>query len=1272
MNPEISQNQESSPIQVTDALPNPENQNSEMSKNSSELKKFSPESIDQVKIRFQPIKDKISTIDSIYQNALGVQTSLNNDSNIIIEEIPQTKITKKIVTTTKTVIKNGKETTTTTKKEETFEENNEKNNNGNISNKVEEITINNNNEIKGENKDNVNINDNNIEESHVTFGAPEQNNAYNSMLDSSNVTFGFNNSIINNMNKPELNNNNSNISDSNDKSSEQSNNIIIETKKENDNNNNLETKVQVNFGFKGDNTKENNNKEIKLVEKEIKFGYVPEKKEEKEEKNDEMELEPGEIKNENKEEHHEEKKEPIFTQILFDNKNNNNQSQGQSSIFEQKLFKIEEQSADKNGQNIINLFPDKKINNSIFDNTQNTQETFLKNNSSLIPQQNSEMPSAIFGVQNNPNENQNAQKTLNDMIKEGDVYNADSAQKTQANPTINLIISSPDNNTENNNTTTNIITNPILIQSMNKGKNPFKPNEPENIQININSNNTNDNIDTNESTMNRININMENNDKKISSPLANLSTKDQSKWFIQGNPINNFNNEIKVNPIFTSYNNTNPFNSILNNNSQKEDENKNYKSSLFPGLEIIKTKSESTAFNNNEKKIRSNPVFPGGIDLNPKKTKSNLFVEDTDKNKNKEENNNSEPNGSTFLSKIISDKIPDMNNNSQNKPEDKKEESNKKETKEESKINSEPNSSDFLSGVISSEIPKMDNINQNKSENKKEENKQDINNSNDNNNIEQMSSIIIPKDNTEKEKEKENIPQSINTEPKKEEIISNNKAQEIFSENKENENPKENELAFSNILNSNISNNNNINQDEEKKKENSEIKNSLNESQNQQKPRKSLFGDLFTQNNETNLDDILSNKNKSSNLFDSNNQESIFGNFNNNINNNKEKEKEPETKEPENIYTNNQGKNIFNSYNNNFQLFGKSMSPIKLVDLNQAQNKENINTINTINNNNPEQKEEKDDEEISIDIKAENGENGENDEEKKDQEESEEKKENSLQNSNNQINNKDNVNDIFNNESGNIIINIHSNQDFNNQQKILDNDNIKPETNFAQEEDALSEDEKEYNTNEITNKENIESNPAINHKPLNRKVYTKLIEKLFKITDAKKNEIDIPEKKTVTLYDNTLSKFLNDFEEKIKGLKNIYKITILKWNREKGNPQKQNEIITEANLPKKRNELKKLYRNMMDVIKNKLQKENQKYYYIQILKILDKYKKIIITKKENEEQKKLDEQSKERENKEKLKDKNIKNKNGKSSIINIAIFLIPLAYFGWWYYSNSK
>ena len=151
MNPEISENQESPPNQITDVLPTPENQIPEMGQNSSQLKKISPDSIDQVKIMFQPIKDQISTIDSIYQNALWVQTSLNNDSNIIIEEIPQTKITKKIVTTTKTVIKNGKETTTTTKKEEIFEESNDKNNNGNVSNKIEEIIINNNTGIKGEN-----------------------------------------------------------------------------------------------------------------------------------------------------------------------------------------------------------------------------------------------------------------------------------------------------------------------------------------------------------------------------------------------------------------------------------------------------------------------------------------------------------------------------------------------------------------------------------------------------------------------------------------------------------------------------------------------------------------------------------------------------------------------------------------------------------------------------------------------------------------------------------------------------------------------------------------------------------------------------------------------------------------------------------------------------------------------------------------------------------------------------------------------------------------
>ena len=869
--------------------------------------------------------------------------------------------------------------------------------------------------------------------------------------------------------------------------------------------------------------------------------------------------------------------------------------------------------------------------------------------------QNSEIPSAVFGTRNNPIEAQNPQKTINEIIKEGDVYNADSAQKAKENPTINMIISDNNNENQDINNTNNKITNPILIQSMSKGKNPFKVEEPKNIEININSNNTNDNVDTNESTLNKFSIKMENNDKNISSPMASLSFKDQSKWFIQGNN----NNEIKVNPIFTSFNNNNnynnPFSSVLNNNNNKKEteENKNYKSSLFPGLEMMKTKSESSAQNQNEKKIRSNPVFPGASsnnDLDVKKSKSNLFVNDSNKKEKEKDNEEEKENPkeeSQFFSEVISIGIPPVNVN-QNKPEEKKEEKkeeNKEEKKEEKKDNKEENSSVFFSEVISIGIPpvNVNENNQNKPEEKKEENQKDKedNVKKDNNNKTQE----IFSDN----KENENPMDSELTLSKD----NNNKTQEIFSDNKENENPMDSELTLSNILNSNLTMNNNTNnknqEKEEKKEENDENKNSVNETQ--QKPRKSLFGDLFTsQNNNIDFKDILSNNNQSSNLFNgqnNNNQESIFGK--------KEKEKE-------NIYANNQGKSIFSS-NDNFVLFGNKMTPIKSVNLYQNQNnKENKENIN----NNQEQKDEKDDEEISIDLKAENGDNDENKNDK------EKDKENSLINSNNNnidINNDNNDKDKDKeNESGNIIINVNSNKDKNTQKIIIDN---KPETNFAKDdEEALSGDEKEYNPQEIINNENIESVPLPKQKPLNKKVYSNLIEKMYRITESKKNEIDVPEKKTTTLYDKTLSKFLKDFENKIKELKNLYIITIIKRYLEH-DPKKQKEIIIEANLPKKRNELKKLYRNMMDVIKNKLQKENQKYYYILILKILDKYKKIK-NKEKKEALKNIEKENiKNKEiQKEKEKDKNLKQNTRYFN--NLIITLAPLAYLGYYILNYFK
>ena len=171
------------------------------------------------------------------------------------------------------------------------------------------------------------------------------------------------------------------------------------------------------------------------------------------EKENNMEIEPGEIKDEEnneinedqkieKPEEKEEKKESIFTKSLFNNNDDNSNNQLQSSIFNQKLFQNVDSNNKNNLESNINLFPDKNI-NQLFGSTNKNQETFLKNNISLIPPsnqtittnitniitnpdtQNSEIPSAAFGTQNNP---QNL-KTLNDIIIEGDVYNADSAKE---------------------------------------------------------------------------------------------------------------------------------------------------------------------------------------------------------------------------------------------------------------------------------------------------------------------------------------------------------------------------------------------------------------------------------------------------------------------------------------------------------------------------------------------------------------------------------------------------------------------------------------------------------------------------------------------------------------------------------------------------------------------------------------------------------------------------------------------------------------------------
>ena len=82
-------------------------------------------------------------------------------------------------------------------------------------------------------------------------------------------------------------------------------------------------------------------------------------------------------------------------------------------------------------------------------------------------------------------------------------------------------------------------------------------------------------------------------------------------------------------------------------------------SSLFPGLNLINSKSSQSAVFPNEKKIKSNPVFPNtSNDSNGNKPKSNLFVSEKNETNDDEKNNNEEKGNNIQFSDIISVGIP--------------------------------------------------------------------------------------------------------------------------------------------------------------------------------------------------------------------------------------------------------------------------------------------------------------------------------------------------------------------------------------------------------------------------------------------------------------------------------------------------------------------------------------------------------------------------------------------------------------------------------------
>ena len=117
---------------------------------------------------------------------------------------------------------------------------------------------------------------------------------------------------------------------------------------------------------------------------------------------------------------------------------------------------------------------------------------------------------------------------------------------------------------------------------------------------------------------------------------------------------------------------------------------------------------------------------------------------------------------------------------------------------------------------------------------------------------------------------------------------------------------------------------------------------------------------------------------------------------------------------------------------------------------------------------------------------------------------------------------------------------------------------------------------------------------------------------MYNITNKFQGKINLPEKYTLTIYNDILKKYLNELENKIIIMKNGYIETLVKKHFEKDENKKM-EIILKSNIPKKRNDVKKVYKQMIDVIKskkNELGVQSQKYYYLLIIEILKKYKAI--------------------------------------------------------------
>ena len=253
---------------------------------------------------------------------------------------------------------------------------------------------------------------------------------------------------------------------------------------------------------------------------------------------------------------------------------------------------------------------------------------------------------------------------------------------------------------------------------------------------------------------------------------------------------------------------------------------------------------------------------------------------------------------------------------------------------------------------------------------------------------------------------------------------------------------------------------------------------------------------------------------------------------------------------------------------------------------------------------------------------------------------------------------------------------------FNEGNKNDNNENeVSEPVELLEEEEELSEEEEEYNEELSTdNKPSKEETSNIKiiqkiyseRKPLRKEIYFNLLKKMINITNSRKNKINEQEKNIITIHCNNLNEYLKELEEKINLMKKGYIETLVKKHFEKDKNKKM-EIILKANISKKRNDVKKIFKKLMRYIDNNLEPANQKFYYILILKILNQYE-IINEDEINKTMKIFKQKNKIIKNKESAINTDInpefdnnvwisQNYSKKGNAFKVFAFLLPFAYF---------